>query len=449
LGVAIVLALPVSVMAATALTLKLPGLGLVVELDPLETSPAAAEVLRLYEAGQPQAAAFALDTLLRHNPSDPTAIVIRGYGLVRANPQAALDAAATVLVEQGPRKDALDLMGMAFAIYRSRAPSDKIDADIRVVEIRNNAKLLLIYPDWGELLFRTASQRIALERLRPSAYDQLTIAVGELSHLIVVLNQNAAPARIRGQAQFQVARAYKHLEDSQPTPGRETGPLPENYRRALEHFAKTMKIDPSRLDAMGEIVLLYQGADRPEKALAAVRGAFDQFTDPPFLAKLHEMEGRLLLDLGQQHEAAAAFEKAIDLDDTRDASWLTLARMLAQSGNIAAAVQLLDRAANIRPKTLEIHQARAKLVEVTAPDAAIASWRILLSVKPSDAVTLGMRPSPERFRTNLYMTAALELARLYIALEDWDQAIAALRLARRNGATEAQIARLSQGIVGR
>lgn len=428
----------------TAATLSLPDM--VIELDPMETSLAANEVLRLFEDGETEAAFSALNALLQKDPSDYTAIVIQGYSLLGTDPQASLNAAAKVLVQQGPRKDALDLMGMAYATYRNHATSDAIDADIRAVEIENNEKLLKKYPDWGELLFRTASQRIALERLRPTEYDQLGIAVTELSHLIEVLERKGMSDLSRGQAEFQLARAYKHLEDSRPTRRQEKGAVPENYQRALTHFQTSMEIDPSRLDAVGEIVLIYKELEQTDLALGAVRDAFALFEDPLLQAKLYEMEGSLLLETGAKKEAIFAFESALERDDRRDGSWLILAHILADEGDTGAAIDLLNSAAVVRPNTLEIHQARAELLTLSAPKDAVNSWNELLSVPSSEAVTLGMRPSPERFRTALYMTAALQLAELYIGLNDRNNAVATLKTAREYGATDAQIAQLSQAI---
>jgi tetratricopeptide (TPR) repeat protein len=291
-----------------------------------------------------------------------------------------------------------------------------------------------------------AAQRIALERLRPTEYKQLEIAVGNLIHLLDVLEKRAAPANSQGQAQFQLARAYKHLEDARPTPVPSSGLLPANYRKALDFFAMVLKTDPGRLDAVGETVLIYLAVKQPEQALATVHEAMNQFDTPQLRAKLQEMEERLLLDMGRPDQATSAFEQALKTDTNRDGAWVTLAAIYVRQGDIPAAQTLLERAARIRPKTLEIHHARAGLAGVSDREGAVAAWHRLLDVPPEKAVTLGMRPSPERYRTNLCMTAALALATLHIAGEERDAARLAVLTAQRYGADETQIAPLLRAI---
>jgi tetratricopeptide (TPR) repeat protein len=440
--VACLIALTVS--GASAATLVLPDGS--IELGATQASPEAAHVLKLFERGQTSKADTALTRLLQATPYDVTGNLIRGHLLLRSDPQAAIDIAASIVASNGPRKDALDLMGMAFARYRSRAPNDTTDADIRAVEIETNEKLLRAFPDWEELLFRTASQRIALERLRPTEFKQLEIAVGDLIHLLDVLEKRAAPASSQGQAQFQLARAYKHLEDARPTPVPSSDLLPENYRRALDFFAMALATDPGRLDAVGETVLIYLAVKQPEQALATVHEAMNRFKTPQLRAKLQEMEGRLLLDMGRPDQAASAFEQALKTDANRDGAWVTLAAIYARQGDIPAAQTLLERAARIRPTTLEIHHARAGLAGASDREEAVAAWRRLLDVPPEKAVTLGMRPSPERYRANLYMTAALALATLHIAGEERDAARLAVLTAQGYGADETQIAPLLRAI---
>lgn len=414
-----------------AATFSLPKAGL--HLDPSTLGPEASGLLTDYLHGDRAEALRKIDLFRRLKPQDTDLMLVAGYVHLNSDPAIALDLAAQALARIGRSRTALDLLSAAFARHRALAPDDATDAEIRAVEIESYTRLIARDPDWPELLFRSASQRIALERLRPEDFDQLAKAEAELRHLIAILPPES-PAATRAQAQFQLGRALKHMEDSRPTPRRENAPdLPPHYADAVQAFQRTAEINPNRLDAVGEEVLVYLAVGKIDAALSAVDAAFAHFPHPAFQAKLFEMRGDLLRQMGESDAAIAALRQAVEADPTRDGAALTLVQMLYMNGQAEEGAALLDRTVATRPDLLEAHRMVAQATRRTDPDRARAAYTALLDVPPHRAITLGMRPSPERYRTGLYHDAALSLAELHIAAGDRRSAAAAVRLAREFG----------------
>jgi hypothetical protein len=119
LGCGMLCLIALTVSGASAATLVLPD-G-IIELGATQVSPEATHVLKLFESGQTAKADTALARLLQATPYDVTGNLIRGHLLLRSDPQTAINIAASIVASNGPSKDALDLMGMAFARYRSLA----------------------------------------------------------------------------------------------------------------------------------------------------------------------------------------------------------------------------------------------------------------------------------------------------------------------------------------
>lgn len=366
------------------------------------------------ERGESEAGRTALRQLLADNPYYLPAEMALGYSYLSDDPRQSLLHAWEVIGRSKRNLEALNLLSTAFARLRDLAQTVTQEAVTRTQEVTAYERILRKMPNWPEAIFRMASQRIAIERLDPKRFDELNKAVAELKGLIATLDRDDRHLE-RATAHFQLGRAYKHQEDARPSPQRKTGTLPERYEQAVQAFETTLRIDASRVDALGEIVLVYLALNDARTAIATVQRHLPKLTGGIALGKAHEMLGELFVKLDRYDSAIAEFDRALAQNENLMGSYLHLAVLYLKRGKTERAIQTLSKSVRVQPEFLSGHLRLGSIYLRNGHyPGAIKAYEEVLRVPRSRAIVLGMRPSRHQYRNNLYYQAASALAWLQL-----------------------------------
>jgi tetratricopeptide (TPR) repeat protein len=154
--------------------------------------------------------------------------------------------------------------------------------------------------------------------------------------------------------------------------------------RAFE-LAGKIRLDPVKpghVELLQQLVELGIQTGRAGAALAAVDRALERAPKNP---RLFELRGLALAAQDRAGDARAAFERALELDDTSAVADAGLAALRAKAGDKKGAIELFDRAEEIDPRTGDYGYAAAQLVlESGDTDAAAKRLREIVRLHPSN-----------------------------------------------------------------
>ena len=112
-------------------------------------------------------------------------------------------------------------------------------------------------------------------------------------------------------------------------------------------FKRCLEVDPTNLEAFGQLARIYQQTNRLDEAVATYQ---DALAKQPDSAQLHNALGMILQVQGKTEAAVASYEKAIALDDKMYQAKNNLAYLLAESGSdLQRALDLAQEAKAQRP----------------------------------------------------------------------------------------------------
>jgi|GEM_PF-3535003 len=399
----------------------------------------------LLGAGSNDQAREKLLTLLARDPHRMDARVLLARTYLNQDPLQARKLAVQILNTQPDNTDAIDVLTASYQRLRAAGLTRSQEAKVRGRELDDYQGLLRRLPDNVELLYRSASQRLAIERLidpadRLARARQVSAAIAELERL-AALSDHQSNAKARASAHYQLGRALKHQADAQRTgrePDSRTRPL---YRRALDQFGASMLSDPNRVDALGEAVLVYRSLVEPAHALQAVKAQLAHITSSQAQAKAYTMLGHLYAETGDSAQAITAFRKTLALDRHFMDTYLGLFNVYRGQNQQQQASEVLREALGSEPNFVRAHLELGRL-SVAAGDypGAISEFRAALDVPVDRAVVLGMVPSQNVYRNRLYHDAAAWLAWLYLDhAKDPARALGSIALARRFGPADAHL----------
>ena len=319
----------------------------------------------------------------------------------------------TELIRRGtPSQQHLDALSQHYADLSRRAGEPAAEASICELQVINYTRIAKAYPDWPELLYRLASQRLVLQRLLPERMEELDQAIVELQHLIAIA---AATDRSADEASgyFQLARTYKHQGDTLRTIG-QSAATAERYDLAIETFNRVLELRPERIDALGENILIYLARDQVDAAIAALKLHAHKVQDMRRRGKLAEMLGALYVESGQNELARREFHTALGLDPKLMGAYLHLAQIERAAGNNQAAIRVLANSVLTEPNFIGGYvRLGSMLRETNQMTAAAEAFQRALNVPQSSAVFIGMLPSRALYRNHLYYQAAEQLVYLH------------------------------------
>jgi tetratricopeptide (TPR) repeat protein len=338
---------------------------------------------------------------------------------LQTNPRRGITEARRLLDEDPRSQQALDLLTLAYDRVRAQGLTQAEETELREEEVGDYERLLKQTPDRPEVLFRCSFHRLALQRLRPSDPEHAEAAVAHMRRLLATLDSTGARQDLPA-AHNQLGRAYRHLADALGLHKGREAEADRFYTLAVNEFTTALDLDPNRLDALGEMVLVHQAKNSIDVARHAVESHLPKVTRSEARAKAHEMLGALYIQLGQSDQAIHAFRTAIDADDTSDASYLYLSQLYSESGDARRAEETLRASIKNEPRFVEAHLKLAQLLQGQSRFGdAITALETALRIAPADAVFMGaggaaVAPSRNLYRNTLYYSAAASLAWLYL-----------------------------------
>jgi protein O-GlcNAc transferase len=146
-------------------------------------------------------------------------------------------------------------------------------------------------------------------------------------------------------------------------------------------YRAVLAIDPRHADALHLLgVVAHQRGDQD----AALRLITDAIGQNDRVAAFHNNLGNVLVALGRQRDAGAAYARAVQLQPAHAEAQAGLAAALAQQGELPAALAAIDRAITLRPHDAAKHVNRGNiLTAMGSSEAAIAGYRRAIELNPN------------------------------------------------------------------
>jgi len=216
------------------------------------------------------------------------------------------------------------------------------------------------------------------------------------------------------------------------------GQTPDSYRKAIEHFERTIELDPSYSRARAALAATYwQIWKRYWHAEVGIRRWHDArvlaeqilgraMHNPTALA--HQLASAMNLQRGKIREAAIDAEKAIAIDPNDPEGYIALAGTLSYRGDAIRAVQVVEHAMRLNPYYPQYYLYELGLAQfgLESFDQAASTLEKALALNPEDVWSmrvllatygqLGRDEEASRIRNKLSRTSFLELLSVKSAL---------------------------------
>jgi tetratricopeptide (TPR) repeat protein len=249
------------------------------------------------------------------------------------------------------------------------------------------AKAKELFPVWLE-------PRIALARidLISGAFD---VALEESDSILRTQPRNADALNIAGIARLkkgEVAKALDLLrrakdlvpEDANPRINIGAGYVAQKkYNQALTEFEDALKLDPDRIDALGQIaqVLSLQGNQK---------GAFDrveqQLTKTRNKAEVYQLLGQLSVDQRDYEKAIDYLNKAVNSNPDLVSAYFVIASAYVAQKKFDQAIDQYQKLIPKDPNSIQLHMALGLLYdERQQPEKANEHYRKVLDIKKNFA----------------------------------------------------------------
>ncbi|NOQ65534.1 MAG: hypothetical protein GQ582_13570 [Methyloprofundus sp.] len=343
------------------------------------------------------------------------------------------------LTSSAQNLQALKVLSAAYEQTAYAATNMAEEAVIRTRQVQDYQLLLVKNPEWMELLYQLATQQIALQRLKPERLDVLAEAVKNLNFLIQVATKNKQKDQLI-QGYFQLGRALKHQGDTASSLGNPQL-MQTKYQHSLLAFTHTLNLDAQRIDAVGEVVLIYRALGDLQSAISVVRNNLPHLKQQHLAAKSYEMLGVLLQEANLNADARTAFNQSITLNKGMMGAYLHLAQLNQLDGNNQHAALILRQSIEVNPVFIESYlNLGAILVGLRQNTEARVIFEQALSIKQEEAISLGMFPSKQLYISHTFYKIAAYLAWLYLQDNQLEKALAVALKAQQFQALDAHLA---------
>jgi tetratricopeptide (TPR) repeat protein len=368
---------------------------------------------QLLDQGKAEPAKEILLGLLKRNPRSTRANLLMAATLP-GDPYTARMYVRAALDQQPKNKEALDALTAIYERIRALGMTENEEVKTREQEINDYQNVLKRNGSSAEALYRSASHRIAVHRLRPERIAELETAVVELQRAVSILGRGGNKNEL-ASAHHQLGRAYKHQGDQSLAEKAKPAKAAEAYRRALDQFRNALSLDPNRADSLGEIILIHRSDGNPKQALESALAFLPAMTNQRAQAKSYEMIGTLQAELGDSVNAVATLQKALALDPSLLGTYMNLAEVYSGQRDYVRTEEILKRGVETEPHFIEAYERLGDLCfRQKQADAAVSWYEKLLRIRPEEAVFIGMAPSKNLYRNEVYYRASAMLAWLYL-----------------------------------
>jgi predicted Zn-dependent protease len=337
------------------------------------------QIARLLMAGgREQEADRVLETVLRANPRDNTALMLRAQRSMQKNdPAAAIIDLRAVLKDQPDSVELTTLLARAHLANRSPdLARDTLARAVSQYPKRPQFRYLLAGYLASQKDIAGAIREIdEILRERPGdtqalqAKADLQVAAGNAAAAEAALRQivKAAPESPLGY--FRLAQLFLHQK---------------KYGMALEQLNTAAAKAPENPEVLGALAKLLIAQKRPGDALSRLRQAAHS---RPENAQLQVMLGEMLAAQGKLGEAEPVFRKAAEMEPRLEAAHANLAQLLLARGDAPGAEQAVKAGLAASPHSIALGGLYAELLEKRGDyNGAIAQYDSMLAVSPANDV---------------------------------------------------------------
>lgn len=288
----------------------------------------------LYRQGQYDQAADVTAEVLKENPRDNLALLLKGkLALQKGDGPGAIASFRSVLKDQPDSPDVLGLLGEAHAL--NREPELAREHFHKAVEANP----------------RNVAGRLRYARFLAGQGDHAT-ALKEIDRALQVAADDAGA--LAAKAELQVNRqdfagaesTLRRLKSAHPRSSAGyylAGQLYARQRRheqALKEFEQALSLEPSRPDVLTAIVSTELARGRPEAAASRLTAILEA---TPRHALAHYLLGEVYLAQKKPAEAERSLEQARELEPRWNLPYRTLASFRAGRGDTDGAIAILEK----------------------------------------------------------------------------------------------------------
>jgi len=212
--------------------------------------------------------------------------------------------------------------------------------------------------------------------------------------------------------------------------GREIMPSPTGGR--VDWLRARLEADPADLEARIELAAMAANEENWDEALRELEVARDHFPTDPDPAGAPRLLAAVLNSTGDAEGARRALEAFLETSGGHYAAWLEMATMRGEAGDTAGEAEAIERALEVYPFEIEVHERLATLyAELERPALEVRERRAILALAPVDRAGALYRLGRAQYRTGDLASArrsvlgALELAPRYAEAQELLLAISA------------------------
>ena len=179
----------------------------------------------------------------------------------------------------------------------------------------------------------------------------------------------------------------------------------KSFELAEIEFNHAIDLEPGSLEARTLLFDLLWELKRFTEADAMIKTAISK---NPGNCELYEREGCLLISMNRHDEAILAFNNALKIDSKREIALSSMARCYSETGNIAEALNILEKTIDYHPNFVEAYNQYATLKKFDSSDVYAPKILNLINQLGAD----------NKITTGLHFA----LGKIYDDCKEWDSA---------------------------
>jgi tetratricopeptide (TPR) repeat protein len=350
-----------------------------VDKEGAQAVQAKAQVARLMLAsGKVDEGAKLLDEVIKANPRDNTALILRASLLLaKKDPASAIIDLRGVLRDQPTSPQVLRLLSAAHrANSEVQLGTDTLGSAIRQEPANLELRLLMV-----EHLLAAKEQDAAIRELDSAikANPKAVRAYEVKAELEQRKGDGAAAARTLEALKKELAdQGIGYFRAGQLAVAQ------KNFDLAQKEFSTAIQKAPQAVEPRVALVALYAGQNKLDDAAKAAE-AFVKAAPRNLIA--YQTLGEVRLAQKRLPDAEAQFRKMIELDPKAARGYLNLARLQAGTGNVDAGLKTLTEGLKADPADAQLGVALAEAQRSRGNvDAAIATYEGVLRASPTNPV---------------------------------------------------------------
>lgn len=333
----------------------------------------------MFLQGKQEEAAKLTEEVLKENPGDNNALLVKGkLSLIKGDLQSAIAAFRTVSRDQPDLTDTY--LYLADAHIQNKQPELAKESLMKAVELNpKDAKVRLAL---AKYYVRSGDTDTAVKKvdealkLFPNDYDvleakyEVLLAKKDIKGAQAILGKIKAAHPGKPFSYYQLGQLYM---------------VQHKYDAAIKEFEATLPISKDTYSPMAAIVNAYMAQKKPEKAIARLHDALAK--EPSAQPFVHELLAEVYIQQKKFPEAEQALRKAIEANPKWNVPYRNLANIYLMSRDFSSAGQLYEQGLKAIPDDTQLSLLLAENDERTrAYEKAIATYERVLKKSPENTI---------------------------------------------------------------